>query len=174
MERKWASVSQEKGVNRVKEIEALIAIKQEHYDVLKRSGLEREAKKKILPEIANLNKKKLELIEEIDINRRKATKQLLKCLCSADLATVCADEFAEIYEQISYGTIKKEDNSASKMLNDIAKQFNDFVCIIDKGGNDAVSYYYADMAEECISEANKAIDSVVEKWMKTKKGEQYF
>ena len=173
MERKWASEMQAKGVNRVKALEAKISIKQEQYDVVKKFGF-KDSAKELLKEIHELNHAKLKLIEEIDRNRAKASKQLLKCLCAADIATVYADRFAEMCEFISYGDLKKENNSPAKMLSDIAQKFNDFVCIIDHQGNKALSFFYSDMAEECIAEANKAIDGVIEKWMKTKKGQEYF
>lgn len=173
MERRWASEMQTKGVNRVKALEAKISIKQEQYDVVKKFGF-KDSAKELLDEIHELNHAKLKLIEEIDRNRRKATKQLLKCLCVADIATVYADKFAEMCEFISYGEVKKDNNAPAKMLSDIAQKFNDFVCIIDNQRNEALSLFYADMAEECISEANKAIDNVVDKWMRTKKGQEYF
>lgn len=37
-----------------------------------------------------------------------------------------------------------------------------------------LSMFYADMAEEATAEARKAMQSVIDKWAKTRKGSEYF
>ena len=94
-ERKWASECQIEGVEIVEGLQQKIKRAKEQYDVLKKCGLDREAKA-ILPKIQELEAQKLRLMEEIDRNRLIGAKALLMCFCAADVCTVCADDFADV------------------------------------------------------------------------------
>lgn len=172
-EKRWAAQSQIKAVEVVAELQGRIESVKEQYDVLKKCGLEKEAKAKVLPKIHELEKKKLQLMEEINKDRLSGAKTLLMCLCSADLACECADDFADNLNKISYGLYGKN-NSFSDDLRKIAMNFNKMVCVIDNEQNLAMSEYYLDMADECIAAAKQAVSQVIEKFMKTKNGEKYF
>lgn len=172
-QRKWAAESQAKGVAVVAELQGLIEAAKEQYDVLNRCGLEREAKAKILPKIQKLETEKLQLMDAIDKDRRDGAKALLMCFCASDLACECADDFADTLNKISYGMYGK-DNSFSDDLRKIADNFNKMVCVIDSERNDALSTFYADMAEECVAAAKEAVESVIDKYMNTADGRKYF
>ena len=113
-ERKWASECQLEGVEIVAGLQKRIKLAKEQHDVLKKCGLEREAKA-LLPKIQELEAQKLRLVEEIDRNRIVGAKALLMCFCAADVCTVCADDFADVEHRISYGRIGK-DNDFSAMM----------------------------------------------------------
>ena len=51
--------------------------------------------------------------------------------------------------RISYVRIGM-DNDFSAMMRGLASDFNKAVCMIDTGGSEPLSYYYADMAEELV------------------------
>ena len=106
-ESKWASECQIEGVEIVSGLQQKIKLAKEQYDVLKKCGLDREAKA-ILPKIQELEAQKLRLVEEIDRNRLIGAKALLMCFCAADVCTVCADDFADVEPRISYGRIGKD------------------------------------------------------------------
>lgn len=172
-ERKWAAESQVRAVARVTAIEGKIRLANEQYGVLKKCGLEREARASILPKIQELERQKLQLIEETDRQRRRGARQLLVCFCAADLATEAADDFADTLHEISWGGVP-DDNDFSALLRKVAQNMNSVVCTIDKGGSEPLSYFYADMAEECVTAAKKAVGEVIDKWMDTPKGRKYF
>lgn len=172
-ERKWASECQLEGVEIVAGLQHRIKLAKEQYDVLKKCGLEREAKASVLPKIQELEAQKLRLVEEIDKNRIIGAKALLMCFCAADVCTVCADDFADVEHKISYGRIGK-DNDLSAMMRGLASDFNRAVCIIDTGGSEPLSYYYADMAEVLVKRVKAVMSETIEEFMNTEKGRQYF
>lgn len=174
MEKEYGSRSQKIGIELVDLANEKIKDLQQKYDVLKRCGLEDKAKEHIKPRIDEATKRRDDLIREIQRNKAIATKKLLMCLCAADLATYLADDFADTTEQISYGLKKKEQNSFAQELRILAEQFNKVVCHIDGIGNEAMSMYYADMAEECVDACKEAIDKIVERYMNTERGERYW
>ena len=81
-ERKWASECQIEGVEIVSGLQQKIKLAKEQHDVLKKCGLDREAKA-LLPKIQELEAQKLRLVEEIDRNRLIGAKSLLMCFCAA-------------------------------------------------------------------------------------------
>ena len=172
-QRKWAAESQEKAVAVVVELQGRIEAAKEQYEVLKRCGLEREAKAHVLPRLRDLETQKLYMINEIDEERREGAKALLMCFCSADFACESAYGFAETLNRISYGLYGKK-NSFSDDICKVAKNFNQLVCVIDSEHNDALSTFYADMAEECTAAAREAVSRVIDKYMDTDQGRKYF
>lgn len=171
-ERKWASECQIEGVEIVAGLQQKIKLAKEQHDVLKKCGLDREAKA-LLPKIQELESQKLRLIEEIDRNRLIGAKALLMCFCAADVCTVCADDFADVEHRISYGRIGK-DNDFSAMMRGLASDFNKAVCMIDTGGSEPLSYYYADMADELVKRVKAVMEQTITEYMNTEKGRQYF
>ena len=171
-ERKWASECQIEGVEIVAGLQQKIKLAKEQYDVLKKCGLDREAKE-LLPKIQELEAQKLRLVEEIDRNRLIGAKALLMCFCAADVCTVCADDFADVEHKISYGRIGK-DNDFSAMMRGLASDFNKAVCMIDAGGSEPLSYYYADMADELVKRVKAVMEQTITEYMNTEKGRQYF
>lgn len=172
-ERKYAAESQRKRVIAIQALDQKIKLANEQYGVLKRCGLEREADEHIKPEIEKMNVAREELVKQTDADRKRCARRLLMCFCGADVLTQLADDFADTLSEISLGDIEN-DNEFSGMMRGVAKTANDALLMIDKVNNEAVSQYYADMAEECVDAAKKAINDVVEKWCETHKGQQYF
>lgn len=160
-ERKWANEAQIVGVEKVNTLECKIKLAKEQHDVLKKCGLDREAKV-LLPKIQELEAQKLRLVEEIDRNRIIGAKALLMCFCAAD-----------VEHRISYGRIGK-DNDFSAMMRGLASDFNKAVCMIDTCGSEPLSYYYADMAEELVKRVKAVMSETIEEFMNTEKGRQYF
>ena len=171
-ERKWASECQIEGVEIVEGLQQKIKLAKEQYDVLKKCGLDREAKA-ILPKIQELEAQKLRLVEEIDRNRLIGAKALLMCFCAAGVVTGFADDFADGDHRISYGRIGK-DNDFAAMMRGLASDFNKAVCMIVTGGSEPLSYYYADMAEELVKRVKAVMEQTITEYMNTEKGRQYF
>ncbi|MGN1386431.1 MAG: hypothetical protein ACI4XS_07505 [Bacillus sp. (in: firmicutes)] len=174
MEEGYGSRCQKIGIEMVDLANEKIKDLQEKYDVLKRCGLEDRAIEHIQPKIDEAKRRRDDLIKEINRNKAIATKKLLMCLCAADLATYLADDFADTTEKISYGLKKKEQNSFAQQLRILAEQFNKVVCHIDGIGNEAMSMFYADMAEECVDASTNVISDIVDRYMNTERGERYW
>lgn len=172
-QRKWAAESQAKAVAVVAELQGRIDAAKEQYEVLKKCGLEREAKASVLPKLQRLEAEKLQLMNKIDEERREGAKALLMCFCSADFACESAYGFADTLNRISYGMYGKG-NSFSDDICKVAKSFNRLVCVIDSERNDALSTFYADMAEECTAAASEAVSRVIDRYMDTDQGRKYF
>lgn len=142
------------------------------YNLMCKAGNKEDAENNIKP---NINKKVLErqrLELQIHERCREGTSALLMTLCGCELMTDLADYFGYKMNDISKGDIKKK-NAFSEQCKILAKEFNRVVCHID-GVNDAMSNFYADMAEEAVKAAKDAMQGVVDKYMNTEKGRQYF
>lgn len=126
----------------------------EQMEVLKKCGLEKEAKK-ILPKYNELVERFQSLKEVAREQRRKSAQALIVCLIAADLATLAADQFGEIVEEVNCG-MTKADNDFVKLIKknaeDSAKHWNDVVVLLDEAGNIPLSQFYSDFSEQITDE----------------------
>lgn len=141
-------------------------------DVLERSGLE-SAAKNAQDKINLLQLKRKQLENELEDERRIMSKYMLVALVACDLLTEIADEFGKAMHTYSHG-FYAEHNELQAEIKEQADNFNKIVQSVDGVGNEAMSVFYADMAEEAISESKPKIYETVEKFMKSANGRKYF
>lgn len=120
-------------------------------DVFKRSGLDKEYRM-LLRQYNSLVARVRELDFEIEEQRRKSALALIVCFVTADLATLAADQFGEVCEEVNCG-LSKNDNEFVKMMKHAAEtsaqRFNKVVQIFDEGvQKDAISMFYAMFSEQ--------------------------
>lgn len=146
-------------------------------DVLRRSGLDKEAKR-LLPQYNATVERLAELDKEREAQRRVSSCALLVCLICADLATVAADQFGEVIDEVNVG-MKKEDNEFIRLMKfnaeKCALEWNRIVQLIDEGAHDIkASTYYAEFAEDITNELLPYLTKRVAEMMKTKEGQKRF
>lgn len=144
----------------------------EHIDVLKRSGLDKEAKR-LLPKYNDLVQKIKQLGNDAEEQRRKTSHALLVCFVMADLATLAADQFADVCKRECVG-LTQADNEFVKMMRfnaeTSAKRWNELVCILDEAGDERLSFYYADFSEQITDKLLPMLNDAVSEVMNTVKG----
>ena len=119
-------------------------------DVFKRSGLDKEYRR-LLKQYNSLVARVRELDFEIEEQRRKSALALIVCFVTSDLATLAADQFGEVCDEVNYG-LSQNDNEFVKMMKHTAetsaKEWNKIVQIFDKGvQKDNISMFYATFSE---------------------------
>lgn len=140
--------------------------------VLQQCGLDAEAKKvqRIINEKEN-DRRAYE--DQLNEERKIMAKQLLVCFAVCDIATSAADKFGALAHKLSRGLYGNRNN----FTDDIKKQaeaWNKIVQIIDSGGNMKAAMLYADMAEEVCDRVFPVIEDVINKYINSPKGKQYF
>lgn len=146
-------------------------------DLFKRCGLEPEAKK-LLPRYNEIVGRIKALDEVIYRQRRKSSHALLVCFVAADLATLAADQFADVCKEVNYG-MNSADNEFVRLMKfnaeSSAERWNEVVRLIDEGGQDInLSNFYADFSEEITDRVLPLInDSVRDVMENTKKGRNW-
>lgn len=145
-------------------------------EVLKRSGLDKEAKR-LQPKYNSLVMQVKELTEQIEEDRRRSAQALLVCFVVADLATIAAEQFGEICEEVNQG-YSVNDNEFVKMMKYhaevSAKRWNKVVQIFDEGvQRDNVSMFYADFSEEITDKILPLLNDSVKAVMDTEKGKKW-
>lgn len=145
-------------------------------DVLKRSGLEKEAKM-MLPHYNSLVTKAAELSNTAEKQRRKTSLALLACFVCADLATNAAEQFSDVCDEVCFGGTKADNDFVRLMkfnAETSAKRWNELVCIFDKGvENFNLSSFYVDFSEEIVNKLLPMLNDEVSKVMETKKGQRW-
>ena len=149
----------------------------EQMNVLKRSGLDKEAKK-LLGKYNELVWRLKELDEERNEQRRKTAHALLVCFVCADLAGIAADQFNDVCKETCFGGTKS-DNDFVKLMKDNAdkaiKMWEDVVKIFDEGVNDfTLGTFYAEFSEDITDKVLPLINNGVLDVMKnTEKGKKW-
>lgn len=146
----------------------------EHIDVLKRSGLDKEAKR-LLPRYNDIVSKIKQLGIDAEQQRRKTSHALLVCFVMADLATLAADQFADVCKRECVGLTKADNDFVNMMrfhAETSAKRWNELVCILDEGGNERLSYYFADFSEQITDKLLPMLNDAVAEVMQTAKGQK--
>lgn len=122
----------------------------EHIDLLKRCGLDKEAKK-LLPKYNEMVAQIKALDDVVKEQQRKSAQALLVCFVCADLATIAADVFADVCDEVNCG-MNKADNDFVRLMKfnaeTSAKRWNEVVQLFDEGAdNMKLSMFYADFSE---------------------------
>lgn len=142
-----------------------------NYDFYRKNGQAGYAKKVIKPQIVKLNNEVTDLRIEIENDRRKAAKYLLRCFVVGDLGSEVADDFASVMREVSLGKEDENDNAFCELMKLQSEEWNKVVQLVD-GGTFEVSMYYADMAVEICNAVKVVMDDIIEKYMNTHKGKQ--
>lgn len=142
------------------------------YDMLCKSGSKADADKNLKPRINAIVLERERLERSIHEECRKGTSALFMTLCACDLLTELADQFGATLNEISRGE-ESADNALTERCKTLAKEMNRVVQKVD-GANEAISFFYADMAEEACEAARNVIQQVVDKYANTPKGQEYF
>lgn len=145
-------------------------------EVLKRSGLDKEYKR-LLPQYNSLVVRAKELDEEIEQQRRKSAQALLVCFVAADLATLAADQFGQVCEEVNQG-LSKNDNEFVRMMKfhaeTSAKRWNKVVQIFDEGvQKDNISMFYATFSETITDKILPMLNESVKAVMETEEGKKW-
>ena len=165
------STLQRSGVKRWQQLCGEIRLANEHYDVMCKAGLEREARKKILPTINALVAKRDALERELNARHEKIARGLLAVFAACDIATIAVDKF---HDAIVEGEATSADDALVGLIKDMADRWNEMVQIIDEGGCEQLSLYYADMAEEISDAVFPTIMEIIEKHQHTDVGKKLF
>lgn len=145
-------------------------------DVLKRSGLDKEYKR-LLPQYNSLVMQVKELDEKIEEDRRRSAHALLVCFVTADLATLAADQFGKVCDEVNQGS-SPNDNEFVKMMKYhaevSAKRWNKVVQVFDEGvQRDNVSMFYAEFSEQITDKILPLLNDSVKAVMDTEKGKKW-
>lgn len=148
----------------------------ERMDVLKRAGLDKEARR-LLNDYNQLVMRDKELDRVIEEQRRKCSRALLVCFVVADLATLAADQFGDICKEVNYGG-SQADNDFIKLMKfhaeTSANRWNELVQIFDEGvGSEIISTFYADFSEAITDKLLPLLNEEVQNVMDTKQGRKW-
>ena len=143
-------------------------------DVLRSSGLDREADR-----IERLMRDQNKTIDSIKAEVLEARKQLVRhmllCFAAGDIATDIADRMAEVFDNLTEGIDNQGGNELAQMFRNQADAWNRCVQMVDGDGdrgNQRVSMYYADMAEEVVATVIPQVLAIIDKYMATDKGKR--
>lgn len=143
-------------------------------DVLRSSGLDREADR-----IERLMRDQNKTIDGIKAEVLEARKQLVRhmllCFAAGDIATDIADRMAEVFDNLTEGIDNQGGNELAQMFRNQADAWNRCVQMVDgdgEHGNQRVSMYYADMAEEVVATVIPQVLAIIDKYMATDKGKR--
>ena len=168
-----ASHHQIRKIEKWNELSAKLEALERNYDYYKKNGMEGYAKKAVKPHIIRTNNEMTELRLEIENDRRRAAKYLLRCFVISDLGSEVADDFAEVMEEVSLGKEKKNENEFRELMRLQSDEWNRIVQFVDKGTFE-VSMYYAEMADEICSAVKNVMDEIIDKHMESHKGKKMF
>jgi hypothetical protein len=145
-------------------------------DVLKRSGLDKEAKR-LLPKYNSLVMQVKELGEQIETDRRRSAQALLVCFVVADLATLAAEQFGKVCDEVNQGS-SPNDNEFVKMMKYhaevSAERWNKVVQVFDEGvQRDNVSMFYSEFSEQITDKILPMLNDSVKAVMDTEKGKKW-
>lgn len=149
----------------------------EDMDVLKRCGLDKEAKA-LLPKYNGMVERMRRLEDETHEQQRKSAQALLVCFVAADLATLAADRFAEVCREVNFG-MNDADNSFVRLMKsqaeESAKKWNKIVQIFDEGAADIrLSQFYSDFSEAITDKVLPMMqDAVLDVMTNTEQGRKW-
>ena len=143
-------------------------------DVLRNSGLDREADR-----IERLMREQNKTIDSIKGEVLEARKQLVRhmllCFAAGDIATDIADRMAEVFDTLTEGIDNKGGNELADMFRRQADAWNQCVQMVDgdgEHGDQRVSMYYADIAEEIVAKVIPDVLAIIDRHMATEKGKR--
>lgn len=141
-------------------------------DVLESCGLKARARN--VDRLIMQHQVKIEAIKrEVMHQREELVKAMLLAFCSADIATSCADLLAAAFDEHTVGVDNEGGNYIADKVREQAKAWNEVVQMIDGdgvSGNERVSMYYADLAEDVVQRVIPIVLETIEQYMGTEKG----
>lgn len=143
-------------------------------DVLRNSGLDREADR-----IERLMRDQNKTIDSIKAEVMEARKQLVRhmllCFAAGDIATDIADRMAEVFDSLTEGIDNQGGNELADMFRRQADAWNQCVQMVDgdgEHGDQRVSMYYSDIAEEICAKVIPDVLAIIDRHMATEKGKR--
>lgn len=143
-------------------------------DVLRNSGLDREADR--IERMMHDHNKTIDSIKgEVLEARKQLVRHMLLCFAAGDIATDIADRMAEVFDNLTEGIDNKGGNELAQMFRDQADAWNRCVQMVDgdgEHGNERVSLYYSDIAEEIVEAVIPQVLAIIDRHMATEKGKR--
>ena len=141
-------------------------------DVLRSSGLDREADR--IERLMRDQNKTIDSIKgEVLEARKQLVRHMLLCFAAGDIATSIADRMAEVFDSLTEGIDNQGGNELAQMFRNQADAWNRCVQMVDGDGdrgNQRVSMYYADIAEEIVEAVIPQVLAIIDRHMATEKG----
>lgn len=143
-------------------------------DVLRNSGLDREAdriERLIREQNKTIDGIKAEVLEA----RKELVRNMLLCFAAGDIATDIADRMAEVFDSLTEGIDNQGGNELAQMFRNQADAWNRCVQMVDgdgEHGDQRVSMYYADIAEEICAKVIPDVLAIIDRHMETEKGKR--
>lgn len=143
-------------------------------EVLEKCGLNKEARQ--LDAVVHERLKAMNRLRDRAMAQRDdLVRNMLLGFAAADIATTAADRVAEAFDRHTVGSDNDGGNELADIIRDQAHHWNEVVQIIDGdgvSGNERVSMYYAEIAEEICDAVIPAILGIVDRHMKTTRGKR--
>ena len=143
-------------------------------DVLRNSGLDREADR--IDRLMRDQSKTIDSVKgEVLEARKQLVRHMLLCFAAGDIATDIADRMAEVFDNLTEGIDNQGGNELADMFRRQADAWNRCVQMVDgdgEHGNQRVSMYYADIAEEIVEAVIPQVLAIIDRHMATEKGKR--
>lgn len=143
-------------------------------DVLRDCGLEREAgivEGKIREQNHRIDHLKAEVLEA----RKQLVRHMLLCFSAGDIATTIADRMAEVFDNLTDGIDNRGGNDLATIFRKQADAWNQCVQMVDgdgEHGNQRVSMYYSEIAEEICEAVIPQILAIIDRHMASERGKR--
>lgn len=147
---------------------------QEQMQVLLNAGLEKEAGV-IEREISKKSKEIKALSNEVSRARDQLVRHMLLAFAAGDIATTCADMLADTFNELTYAEDRDGGNQLAEMFRIQAEEWNKCVQMVDgdeSHGNERVSMYYSEIAEEICNTVIPQVLAIIDRHMNTDKGKR--
>lgn len=112
--------------------------------------------------------------QEVFEQNRAVITAILGCFAGLDLVTRIFDDAGDTFERLTIGGMKESLATLVAGCRDIAAQANDLVQDIDRGGYEAMSMAYADLADEVVDGFVEMFGGCIERYSHTPAGRRYF
>lgn len=143
-------------------------------DVLRSSGLDREADR--IERLMRDQNKTIDSIKgEVLEARKQLVRHMLLCFAAGDIATDIADRMAEVFDNLTEGIDNQGGNELAQMFRNQADAWNRCVQMVDGDGdrgNQRVSMYYSEIAEEIVEAVIPQVLAIIDRHMATEKGKR--
>lgn len=107
--------------------------------------------------------------------RAELVRHMLLAFAAADIATTAADKLAEAFDEHTVGYDNKGGKALADIIRNQANEWNECVQMIDGdgvSGNERVSMYYSDIAEEIVAKVIPDVLEIIDRHMATEKGKR--
>ena len=143
-------------------------------DVLRKSGLEKEAKS-IQKVINKLNIDIHNCEKEAEQQRLELVKLMFFCFAAGDIATTASDMMADGFNRLTYGRTKDSGVNFVDVFKNQANEWNKCVQLVDSGQDDDIglSMFYADMADEIVEAVIPVVNRIIDKYINSKEGHKF-